>query len=212
MTEYEKLLHKKEDLHKDLVEYLEEGSMFPMLRHPLIFCVPYFEGMNAITNKRYVELKKRVKECLDNGKYDNYIWLHERPYRLQAFVEVMDKLKDKEYWERLRSIWTDSENIYQNQSYWKIVLSADKKNKESFMTDEDQKFFNDLPEELTVYRGCVEGLNEEGFSYTTEREEAEWFSKRFSKRGGKVVERTIKKNEVFAYTNSRDENEIIIID
>ena len=212
MNEYAKLLNKKEDLHKDLAEYVEQGSMFPMLRHPLIFCVPYSEQMNAITNKRYEEKKKKSKEFLDEGLFTAYVWLHERPYRIHAFLEVKDSLSDIDYWETLSNIWTDSENIHQNQSTWKELLESDRKESHRFMSDEDREFFNSLPEEFTVYRGCIEDLNEDGFSYTTEKHQAEWFSKRFSKTGGKVIERTIKKEDVFAYTNSRGENEIIIID
>jgi hypothetical protein len=212
MNEYAKLLNKKEDLHKDLVEYVEQGSMFPMLRHPIIFCVPYFEQMNALTNKRYVEIKERVKQSLEEKDYKRYVWLHERPYRFNAFVEVKDNFSDEDYWETLADVWTDSENIHQNQLRWKELFESDRKNKQSFMSEDDLKFFNDLPEEITVYRGCTDGLNEEGFSYTTERDQAEWFANRFSKANPKVIERTIKKEEVFAYTNSRGENEIIIID
>lgn len=211
MDDYAKLLHTKEDLHEDLANYLEDGKMFPMLRHPLIFCVPYFENMNAITNKQFAHKKEQAKKYLKEGNYTGYVWIHERPYRIGAFMEIQDKLSDKEYWETVNSIWTDSENIHQNKRTWKTLLKSSRKCKQSFMSDEDLKFFNELPETITVYRGCVEGLNEKGYSYTTEREQAEWFANRFSNGEPKVIELTVKKKDVFAYTNSRSENEIIII-
>ena len=79
------------------------------------------------------------------------------------------------------------------------------------MSKEDLEFFKELPEMITVYRGCVEGLNENGYSYTTERTQAEWFANRFSNGEPKVIELTINKSDVFAYTNSRSENEVIIV-
>lgn len=211
MNDFAKILQTKEDLHEDLVEYLEDGDMFPMLRHPLIFCVPYFEGMNALTNRRYADKKEMIKKYLEKGELAGYLFAHERPYRLNAFMEINGKFTDKDYWDSLNSIWTDSENIHQNKFLWKTFFKSNRKCKESFMSKEDLKFFKELPETITVYRGCIKGLNEDGYSYTTEREQAEWFANRFSNGEPKVIELTVKKKDVFAYTNSRSENEIIIV-
>ena len=206
MDDYAKLLQTKEDLHKDLVDYLEDGDMFPMLRHPLVFQVPYFENMNAIINKQYAYKKDILKKYIKEGDLAGYLFAHERPYRLNAFMKINHKFSDKEYWNNLKSIWTDSENIYQNKFSWKSLLSSNRKCKEDFM-----KFFKELPETITVYRGCTKELNERGYSYTTEREQAQWFADRFGNDESKVIELTIKKKDVFAYTNSRSENEIIIV-
>jgi hypothetical protein len=211
MDDYAKLLQTKEDLHKDLVDYLEDGDMFPMLRHPLVFHVPYFENMNAIINKQYTHKKMLLKKYIKDGDLGGYLFAHERPYRLNAFMKINHKFSDKEYWKNLNSIWTDSENIYQNIFSWKHLLNSDRKCKESFMSKGDLKFFKNLPETLTIYRGCTKGLNENGYSYTTERTQAEWFANRFRNGEAKVVELKVKKKDVFAYTNSRSENEIIIV-
>jgi wyosine [tRNA(Phe)-imidazoG37] synthetase (radical SAM superfamily) len=42
------------------------------------------------------------------------------------------------------------------------------------------------------------------------KEKAEWFAKRFND-NGKVVSRPVRKSDIFAYTNSRGEEEIIFI-
>ena len=79
-----------------------------------------------------------------------------------------------------------------------------------FMSKEDRKYFDSLPEQVVVYRGYLQGKNKTGFSYTLNKERAEWFANRFSG-DGKVYERTVRKDKIVAYTNRRDEQEVIIL-
>ena len=46
--------------------------------------------------------------------------------------------------------------------------------------------------------------------HTLDKERAIWFADRFGQNGF-VKERLVRKEEVFAYTSSREENEIIIL-
>ena len=204
------ILQKQEDLHKDLQPYIEEGSFFPMLRHPLIFSVPYTPVMNALINMQYKQKKQLESKYLKAKNYSSYVWLHERPYRIQAFLNVREKLKDKDYWETLGDIWRDSENIWQNKMLWLALLSVDRKQKEYFMNEEDRRFLKLLPKEIIIYRGYIKNKNKSGYSYTLNKEKAKWFANRFGN-NGLVETRTINKSDVFAYTNQRGENEIIIL-
>lgn len=208
---YAELLQKKEPLHEDLKPYVSNGGVMPVLQHPLVFQVPYSEQMNALSNKQYELKKKKTEEYLNEKKYASYVFIHERPYRLQAFMEIYDQLKPKEYWEILADIWTDSENIWQNKSTYKELFSHHPKHKNHFMSKEDRKVFNSLPEQVVVYRGYWQGKNKNGFSYTIDKEMAEWFANRFSK-NGKVLQRTVSKDKIIAYTNGRNEQEVIIIE
>lgn len=204
------ILSRKEPLHKDLVPYLEKGSVFPMLRHPLIFSVPYSEQMNALLNKKYLYLTDKKKELLKAGDYSGYVYVHERPYRLNAFYEVHDKLEPKEYWELFSGMWTDSENIWQNKDTFKYLLGLHQDSRRYFMSEEDLEVYDNLPEQITIYRGYTVGKNKNGFSYTLNKERAEWFAKRFNK-NGKVWERVVNKKDIVAYTNARNEEEIIYL-
>jgi hypothetical protein len=78
------------------------------------------------------------------------------------------------------------------------------------MSAEDRKDFKKLPDTFKVYRGYIPGQNKGGYSYTLNKEKAKWFANRFD-RNGKVVERTVNKDDVFAYLNGRNEQEIIIL-
>lgn len=206
------LYTKKEDLCQELMPYLSYHDKLKqdVIKHPLVFSVPHNSGMNAIVNEMLRQRKAASKEFLELKKYNSYIWIHERPYRLQAFAEVAKHLDDKEYWEILSDIWTDSENIWQNRPYWKGLLADRKETKEFFMSEEDKLVYDQLPETITIYRGYIPGKNKLGFSYTLDKDKAEWFSKRYWK-DGLVLTRTVKKSDVFAYTNNRNEQEIIIL-
>jgi hypothetical protein len=205
------LLNKKEPLHEDLLPYYEDGGAFPMLRHPLIMSVPHSNGMNAFLNEQYKHKKEHAENLLKKKQYESYIYLHERPYRLQTFKKVEKHLDDMKYWGVLAEIWRDSENIWQNKSEWKSLLNSKRKYRDEFMSEEDRHYFDKMPEVVTVYRGYTEGKNEKGFSYTTDKSKAEWFSKRNFAKEGKVLTRKVNKSDIFAYTNERGENEVIIL-
>ena len=126
-------------LHSDLRLYVEYREPFPMLRHPFVFSVPYFPNMNDYINKMYLQKKGLIEKSLKTKHYDNYIFLHERPYRLQAFLDIENKLSPKKYWELLAGIWVDSENIWQNKAYYKYILGKHPAFRHYFMSKEDKK-------------------------------------------------------------------------
>jgi hypothetical protein len=203
------------ELHPDLAAYLNEGEIFARLQHPLVYGVPYTPQTNNFYNKRYAFAKQRVEEALAKGNLALYVFTHERPYRLNAFCEYFSqkKIKAEDYWALLGDIWQDSENIWQSIDTWRILLRSKKPKQRSFMGEDDQAAFDKLPVQLTVYRGCRRGLNENGMSWTLDRDRAVWFSKRFTQKGDKpcVLKRVVNKKEIFAYLGGRNESEVIII-
>jgi hypothetical protein len=203
------------ELHSDLALYLTTGEPFSMLRHPLVFGVPYSEEMNNFYNKRYALMSEEIEKAINEGAIHRYVFMHERPYRLDAFVKCIANrvVSDTDYWELLGSAWIDSENIWQNQTIWRRLLKSPRPHKHTFMDEDDRKAFKALPSQLTVYRGCRPGQNEAGMSWTLDRDKAVWFSIRYKSKGTSphVLERTISKRKAFAYLGGRNESEIIIL-
>ncbi len=177
---------RKEPLCGELMLYYSDSGTFPMVRHPLVFSVPHSDALNALMNKQLEVRKEAATQMLVEGYYADYVFLHEKPYRFDAFNEVMDKLSDKEYWKLLGDIWTNSENIWQNLAGWKKLLKSKRGGKKNFMDKSDLKVFNSLPDTVTVYRGYLPNKNKHGLSYSLSKERAEWFAKRWHKTG-KVV-------------------------
>lgn len=205
---------KDVELHEDLLPHLTEDGKFPMLRHPLVYSVPHSKFLNDYLNKQYELKKKAVEEAKVSGNYSAFVFLHERPHRLNAFSEICEWLNDTDYYQLLASIWIDSENITQQRELWQKHLLARKVVKRHFMSQEDRKVFESLPSIIKVYRGYVPQHNHRfGFSYTLDRTKAEYFANRYSngKAKGKVAIMKIAKEKVFAYTNQRNEQEIIIL-
>jgi hypothetical protein len=206
------LLHRKEELLPELKACVVDiGVLGPCLKHPLYFAVPYTPEMNAIYNESYQVKSTAVAKAKRESNWSGYIFYHERPYRLQVFGEVEKEMPDEDYWELLRDIWTDSENIWQNKDAWRKYLSSSRPG--SFMDVDDRVAFDKLPDQFWVYRGYLMGKNKSGFSYTLDDKKALWFSKRFARTGdvARMHSRLVKKSQVFAYTNARDEQEVIIL-
>lgn len=196
-------------LHKDLKPYLEfnKNLKFDQIRHPLLYLVPHLN--NGIANLMYVEKTIQVKKALEEHNYDRYVFLHERPYRIDAFIKIQNLLQDVTYWELLSAVWIDTENMWQHLDDWKILLTSLRPHKEMLMTEEERQFKDNLKNRVQIYRGCELGVNEIGLSWTLSKEKAEWFANRFGK-NGIVRERPINKPEIIAYINARGEQEIIV--
>ena len=212
MTQVEELLQRllqetKEPLHRDLLPYLEStGALGAQLRHPLVYQVPLFS--NGSANAYYLQKKKDLETALAEKNFNRVIYLHERPYRLQAFIEIAPQLPDTKYWSILSGIWTDTENQWQNLEQWKELLSANRSSRHYLMDESEIQLLNSLPELVTIYRGCVKGLNEDGLSWTLDKAKAEFFANRFSKEGI-ILERAIPKSDIIAVLTGRGESEVI---
>ena len=201
-----------EELLPELKASIIDGGLFnrKSIQHPLVIgdigMMP-----NSYYNNQLMRKKERLKEFENNKEFESYLFLIEKPFRVTFFSDLVkqNKIKklSKKYWKILSSLWTGSENIFQNKDLWDDLLK-DKTNSHYFMSKKDLKFFNSLENEFIVYRGYSQWEN--GYSYTLDKERAIWFANRFGKNGN-VKERLVKKEDVFAYTNSREENEIIIL-
>tara|TARA_R100001463_G_scaffold126902_1_gene184806 strand:- start:2067 stop:2690 length:624 start_codon:yes stop_codon:yes gene_type:complete len=159
-------------------------------------------------NNVYNHKKEAIDEAIKEKNINSYLWLHERAYRVESIINALNdwwKPSKKEYWELISFLWTDTENVYENKDYWEQLLFLEFSDSHLMMNEEDTKFFNELPSTITIYRG---GVDDKGYSWTLDKEKAEWFANRFNF-DYEVFEKTINKSDVFAYLNDRNESEII---
>ncbi|MBP6754926.1 MAG: hypothetical protein KA210_02165 [Bacteroidia bacterium] len=201
-----------EELLPELKVSLIDGGLFnkKSIQHPLV--IGNLDLMpNSYYNTQLIRKQQKLKEFEKNNDFESYLFLIEKPFRIMFFSELVkqNKIKrlSKKYWEILSSLWTGSENIFQHKELWKELLK-DKTSSHYFMSKKDLEFYNSLENEFIVYRGYNQW--EDGYSYTIDKDVAIWFAKRFGQ-NGMVKERLVKKEDVFAFTNSRKEKEIIII-
>jgi hypothetical protein len=202
------LKESSEPLHPDLVPYFEaDGALGAQVRHPLVYQVPLWS--NGSANAYYLQKKKDLEQALAEKNYSRVVYLHERPYRLQAFIQIQKYLSDEKYWSLLASVWTDTENAWQHLDEWRELFNSSRPKRQRLMDRDEVLAYDSLPDTVKVYRGCQKGINEDGISWTLKRDKAEWFATRFSK-DGLVLEKEIQKKDIIAVFTNRNEFEVII--
>lgn len=183
-----------------------------IIRHPF-YCGFLYDSPKFIEHvKKMIEYRKeKAAFYLKEKDYDSYVFLHERPFRLEKFLHIQHKsLKNKGelYTGNIVSrVWIDSENPNINIIVW---ISLFKRYGENLMTKKEQSFFDSLPETFDLYHGD-EGEDDAGISWTLDKKVAEFFAKRFTDDMRKVIKVTAKKSECLCYLNGRSEEEIIIL-
>lgn len=205
------IFNKVEDLHPDLMEYQEELNIGTVIRHPLVYSVPHFEGLNAYLNQRYKQKQEAVARAEDSGDCETYLCLHERPYRFAALSKIEHVLSDEEFWPLFVSCWTDSENLWQVYEIISPMLRSERGSRECMMNAEEREEFNKLPAVVTIYRGHRDH-NGSGFSWTLSKDKARWFAKRFDTKqraGGFVTTGKVRREDIVALLLGRGEQEVI---
>jgi hypothetical protein len=205
---------RPEELREDLARYLQKiDGVGECLRHPLLYAVPYLAQMNAYYNQAFTLREEMLRKAQAEKRWSGIVAIVERPWRLHYFADFAEELSDRQYWEILGELWTDSENIHQNIDEWKAALRSPRAERDAFMSEEDRHTLKTLPDKLTVYRGYIRGRNERGLSYTLDWNRAHFFANRFRRKTetARVKTRHVKKADVFAFMNSRGEQEVIIL-
>jgi hypothetical protein len=201
------IAEQNETLHPDLIPYLEQSSEgWMMLRHPLVYQVPFFS--NGSANAYYEQKKIAVEKATADKNYKQFVWLFERPYRVEAFIKIADKLSDTDYWRLLSDVWIDTENQYAYLNEWKKLLASKRPNRHYMMGEEEDNILRSLSNQVTIYRGCQKGLNEDGLSWTLDKSKAKFFANRFGKKGI-ILERKVPKSDIMAVLLGRGESEVI---
>ena len=202
----------------ELKAYLEPfpalGPNAQMLRHPLVFAVPYYPGSSDGFYNQVLERKQRsLTMSRINSDWRTYIWLHERPFRLQALLTISHRLANREYWQLLLDVWIDSEAPNINHDLFVELFSSDRSGRDALMREDQRQALKKLPKVLTVYRGirAVEPCSrEDGLSFTLERDTAVFFARRYG-HSGRVLTATVHKRHVLAYVTDRNEAELVIL-
>jgi hypothetical protein len=203
-------------LDPELAACIQHEGVFTV-RHPLVNWVCYRPEFNDQLNKQLRGKKEALNCAVSQREWDTYIWLHERPWRIDALRKLAPRLNDEEYFRLLRSVWTDSECLWQYRRQLRSLLAPRGRNlaaRRYLMTDEELTVFDSLPDPVVVYRGCGRG-NRLGWSWTLDRKQGEWFARRFisldgGRFGGLILVAQCQRSSVVAHFNSRSENEIVI--
>lgn len=78
------------------------------------------------------------------------------------------------------------------------------------MDEAERRIFDNLPEEVTIYRGVQSKKHKRGLSWTLSYEKAEWFANRYSNENPIVYKTVVPKKHILCYIDRRNEEEIIV--
>ena len=155
-------------------------------------------------------LGKKIDEA--KSAYEIFLMLN-KTYALTFIKYAKDGLSAAEFSEILADAWIKAEapNMDVNVSKTELVGLFNQADKQSLMTEDEQKRFADLTETVTVYRGVTSynAKNVRALSWTLDRSKAEWFAHRFGE-DGKVYQAQINKADILAIFTSRNESEVVL--
>ena len=203
------------DLHPDLTDHVRvedlAGMQMPVVRHPLVLFLPYAPAMNKTINELYERKLAAIEEAFREEDWYRVVHMHERPYRLDAFLTIpAGQLSDEDYWALLSEIWTDSENISENLTVWKQLLTSDRPGRQRLMSETERNALRRLPETVEVFRGYSHPDAAEGMSWTVDEDRAWWFAARFEPEQAWVASARVSRAAVIAYLDRRGEQEILL--
>lgn len=203
-----------EELTPELKEYVYHSPElgWEVLKHPLIFAVPYTSQINAFYNKAYHFRKKKTEEDRAKGDWKGFVFLHEKPHWIDAFLEIVNNVSDEEYWEILGGILVATENMWEFQRYLPKLLSG-RPNPLRMMDEDEKEFYDTLPDEIKIFRGYQNNFdwcNKHGYSWTLSFWHANWFSERYHREVGEVSWAICKKEHILSVFLGRNEAEILV--
>ena len=125
---------------------------------------------------------------------------------LAAFYENRSRLSHERYWEFLKIVWIRCGTI-ERLPLFRQLFGSKRPCKRWLMSPEEEAKLAGLPDEFTVWRAPRPG-GDEGISWSIERA----FIVQYAEANGReVIERTVKKADVFAYFDRAGEGEVIIL-
>lgn len=202
-------------LHMDM----NKTELSPMIvMHPIfesaILCNEKMEMFNAFDDtEKYQEYLKKYEKSIQECETISDVVCKIRKSYVLTFIYYLKKegVSKVVCANELAKHWTRIETLtYDVNVRPKQVLSLIKcADKESLMNEDELEIFNNLDDEITIWRGSKSKNGYKGCSYTLDEDVAKWFANRYDKKGY-LFKAKIKKEDVIAYKTSRSETELIV--
>jgi len=173
----------------DIVNILEDGSAL---------------------NKKKEQISKKIDK-IEN--FMQFTILITNPYRLAFLKYTSEYLNNEDFSRFLIDTWVSDEyvNLNKDVSKKELVSYFKRASKEFIMEEDEMQEYTNMEDEVVIYRGVTDYNNKQikAMSWTLSQETAEWFANRFNQ-CGYVYRAKIKKKDILAYCNQREEKEIIV--
>ena len=140
------------------------------------------------------------------GRADSYT-------RMETVIGLYDLMRRREWYRLLGNQWSICDNIREHAAFLSVVFrNATKTELRRMMTAAEIRHWDALPNEITIYRGCYEGLNEAGFSWTLSQDTAARFPflNRYRQPGRAVLLTATVAKDRTSLQFGREEQEVIV--
>lgn len=131
----------------------------------------------------------------------------------RCFDSLESLMSDTEYATTVRELWIATNGLSPQEAERRLLKHGRTISRDMWMTAADAVAYGALPEQVTVYRGGVQGC-ETGWSWSLTLETAEHFAFGLTDGDGQrrvVASGTVSKHDVFAlFTGNWEEQEVIV--
>ncbi len=197
-----------------------KNDSFLFLHHPIIRDVHQVlvdengnrEIINVLEKDNWEKIINQFKKLIMKvEKIEDFYMIFNKPYFGVFFKYINQYLSIEDYNNFLKYLWVYMEypNNDKNVSKKEFIEYFKKIDKNIFMNKEEIDIYNNLPDEIVVYRGVKPNSTYKALSWTLNLDTATWFADRFEK-DGKVYKATINKKYVFTYIGERNEFEVVL--
>ena len=192
---------------------------------PVFIMHPFFESRFVMNNRgetfdifedtnKFSALIEQYKTELKSASLDKIFAIMMAKYHLAYLKYAKPHMSKNDFEKYLAFAWVHSENPNKdiNVSISELIKWFRNSDKNNLMEADEQKYYDSLPETVEIYRGVAVGRAEsEGLSWTCNYDTAKWFSERFDRddEKGYIIKAKIHKEDIFAYFNGRDEDEVL---
>ena len=180
--------------------------------HPLVIGI--VTSNNSRINLIYEQKKIARSKARASGDWEKYVFLYERPFRVDALLKAAKnglRKSPSEFWALMGRVWIDTETARRHPIKWRRLWDEPIEGQRGCMAEEDLCIFDSLPEQIVVWRGASHKRGLAGFSWTLDQETAAFFARRFcsQSRVPLLAKGIVEKRDVLAYFGVRGESEII---
>ena len=189
---------------------------FNMASHPFtssIYACSKTRILILTNPEDYNEWESKLFNLIDRTEsVIKLFFLVNKPYLLTVLKFVKPYLSLADFSNILSYAWTSSENPNKdvNVNINTLIKWFKEADKLSLMDKEEYITYQNLPNELVLYRGISTKSNPKGISWTRNLETAKWFANRFSAPNNYILKAKVTKKDILCYFNSRNEDEVII--
>jgi hypothetical protein len=214
-----------EDLPSELQKYCEKWSTGVRFMHPFRFtCFPFSSDADILTE--IAEQKASFQNAISRKEWSSAFelvegWRHRFRY-LNSFIEPempKDLCGDRAYWSLVFVAIRNSTNHVGQEEQVLKALDCSRSEKNAVLNGEDHETFIALRAPIIGWRGVnaptklkAEEYIKGGFSWSVDRDNAEWFSKRCIEQDGNayVASAEFETHEIDAYFPSAGEGEFVV--